>query len=224
MIRPRILLAAAAVLLALGAFFTLRPAAPGEPLLGAALAQEAEVDISSIEEMVQGDPNAPVEVIEYASYTCPHCANFAQTTYPQLKADYIDTGEIRFVYREVYFDRLGLWASMVARCGGAERFFGISDLIYERQRDWTQGDPAEIAENLRRIGRTAGLNDEQLDACLTDAAKAQSLVAWYEQNLEEHDVQGTPTFIINGEPYRGNMGYEQFAEILDAELEEAGAK
>lgn len=224
MIRPRILFAAAAVLLALGAFVTLRPAAPGEPLWGAALAQEAEIDISSIQEMVQGDPDAPVEVIEYASYTCPHCANFSATTYPQIKADYVDTGKVRFIYREVYFDRFSLWASMVARCGGAERFFGISDLIFERQRDWTQGDPATIAENLRRIGRTAGLNDEQLDACLTDADQAQSLVAWYEQNAQEHDIQATPTFIINGESYRGNMSYQQMSGLIDAALEEAGVE
>jgi hypothetical protein len=84
--------------------------------------------------------------------------------------DYVDTNRIRYVYREVYFDRFGLWASMVARCGGPDRFFGIVDLIYEQQPEWTQGAPRDIAENLRRIGRTAGLTNEELDACLTEPA------------------------------------------------------
>ena len=73
---------------------------------------------SAIEDMVLGDANAPITMIEYASYTCPHCGSFHQNTYPQLKADYIDTGKVKFIFREVYFDRFGLWASMIARCGG----------------------------------------------------------------------------------------------------------
>ena len=110
-----------------GTWFLTQPQPAGEPLLGAALAQEAgEIDTSTIVEMVQGEADAPVEIIEYASYTCPHCASFHANQYPQLKANYIDTGKVRFVYREVYFDRFGLWASMLARCGGEMRFFGIT--------------------------------------------------------------------------------------------------
>jgi hypothetical protein len=123
-----------------------RLAAPDEqagPLLpfGAANAQTAEASESGYEvmEMVLGDPDAPVELIEYSSFTCPHCRNLHATVVPQLMADYVDTNRIRYVYREVYFDRFGLWASMVARCGGPERFFGIVDLIYEQQPEWTQG-------------------------------------------------------------------------------------
>jgi hypothetical protein len=94
----------------------------------------------------------------------------------------VDTNRIRYVYREVYFDRFGLWASMVARCGGPDRFFGIVDLIYEQQPEWTQGATREIAESLRRIGRTAGLTNEELDACLTDQTMAEALLASYEAN------------------------------------------
>ena len=90
-------------------------------LVGMASAQEA-TEMVAIPDMVIGAADAPVEVIEYASYTCPHCASFHANQFPQLKENYIDTGKIRFVYREVYFDRFGLWASMVARCGGQERF------------------------------------------------------------------------------------------------------
>ncbi len=180
-----------------------------------AAAQDAAAP--QIAEMALGDADAPVEVIEYASFTCPHCAAFHAGPFQQLKTDYIDTGKVRFVYREVYFDRPGLWASMVARCGGPMRFFGIAEEIYDRQRDWTDGEPAEIAENLRRIGRTAGLSDADLNACLTDAATAEALVADYEANAARDGIRSTPSFLIDGE-LNQNMSYDDFAAKLDAAL------
>ncbi|MDH3263488.1 MAG: DsbA family protein, partial [Paracoccaceae bacterium] len=103
--------------------------APEAPLPFAAEAQATgEVDKSRVMEMTLGSPDAKVEVVEYASFTCPHCRNFHQNVFGQIKANYIDIGKIRFVYREVYFDRFGLWAGMVARCGGGQRYFGIAEL------------------------------------------------------------------------------------------------
>jgi len=184
----------------------------------AAPAAAQDIDTSTIAEMAIGAEDAPVTVIEYASFTCPHCATFHEGVYPDLKRDYIDTGKVRFVMREVYFDRFGLWASMVARCGGEERYFGIVDRIFETQRDWTQGgDPAAIADRLRRIGLSAGIGEEDLQACLTDAEKAQTLVTWYEENAETHGIDSTPSFVIDGETF-GNMGYDRFSEIIDARL------
>lgn len=190
----------------------------GSPI-GAAFAQDndaTEADASSIVEMTLGDAEAPVTIIEYASFTCPHCASFHSEQFKKLKADYIDTGTVHFVYRDVYFDRFGLWASMVARCGGAERFFGITDMIYDQQREWIGSgqDPVEISDNLRRIGKVAGLDEAQLDACLSDADKAQSLVAWYQENAEADNVTSTPTLIINGEKH-GNMSYPALKEIIE---------
>jgi protein-disulfide isomerase len=191
------------------------------PLPGAAAAQEAgEVDTSSIVEMTLGAEDAPVEVIEYASYTCPHCANFHTQVYKDLKADYIDTGKVKFTYREVYFDKYGMWASLIARCGGEEKFFGITDLIYKSQQDWTRaGSDAAIADELRKIGRLAGLGAEELDACLTDTTKLRSLVAWYQQNATEHDISSTPSFVIDGKKY-ANMNYADFSAVLDDRLGE----
>ncbi|MFW8593671.1 DsbA family protein [Cribrihabitans neustonicus] len=192
---------------------------PHNPLVGAAHAQEAEVDTSTITEMVMGEEDAPVTMIEYASYTCPHCANFHNETFKKLKADYIDTGKVKFVYREVYFDRYGLWASMIARCSGPEKFFGITDLIYEGQSDWARaGGANEIVEELRKIGRLAGLENNELEACLQDAAKAQTLVTWYQENATEDGIESTPTFIINGEKVT-NQPYEDLKKLIDAELE-----
>lgn len=188
------------------------------PTLGAANAQSAaEVDTSSVVEMTLGAEDAPVTIIEYASYTCPHCATFHNGAFKDLKADYIDTGKVKFVYREVYFDRFGLWASMVARCGGEDRFFGISDMVYDQQSEWTRGEPVQIVESLRRIGRAAGMNDEELDVCLNDGDKAQTLVAWYQENAEEHNISSTPSFVVNGTTY-SNMSYSEFSDLIDNEI------
>ena len=205
--------------LALGSFLSLgRAGSTDVTLVSAAYAQDADIDTSTVLEMSVGDPNAPITLIEYASYTCPHCANFHKGAYQQIKENYIDTGKVRLIYREVYFDRYGLWASMVARCGGAEKFFGISDIIYDTQSEWTRaGGPAEIAGELRKIGLLAGLDKDTLEACLSDADKAQTLVAWYQENAEADGVTGTPSFILNGRKV-SNQSYAELARMFDEEL------
>lgn len=178
----------------------------------------AEANASGISDMVLGDANAPITMIEYASYTCPHCGSFHQNVYPQLKADYIDSGKVKFVFREVYFDRFGLWASMIARCGGQERFFGITDLMFKNQSDWTSaGDPVAIADELRKFGRLAGLNDEELNSCLQNEDEAKALVEWYQANAARDDISSTPSFIINGTKH-GNMSYSEMRSLLDGLL------
>ncbi len=194
---------------------------PALTAIGPASAQDAaEVDPSRVPDMTLGNPDAPVTLIEYASFTCPHCASFHTNVMPQLKQNYIDTGKVHFIHREVYFDRYGLWAAMVARCGGEMRYFGMADRIYTTQREWANSnDPAVVAENLRRIGRAAGLNDEQLNACMQDGDLAQAMVAVYQANAEADNVTSTPTLIINGEKH-SNMSYADLSKILDAALGE----
>ncbi|MCT4682690.1 MAG: DsbA family protein [Roseicyclus sp.] len=216
--RRTLLMGAGAGAVALGSYALMRPGQTPMPLLPQpAHAQEAATGAPEVIEMVIGAPDAPVEVIEYASFTCPHCRSFHQNTMPRLKAEYVDSGQVRFIYREVYFDRPGLWASMVARCAGPMRYFGVVDLIYERQSEWVQGSPAQIAENLRRIGRTAGMTNEQLDACMTDADMAQALITWEQANREVHDIPGTPHFVIDGTMH-SNMSFEEFSGLIDAAL------
>lgn len=216
-----IMIAATVFVLAIvGAYWLVNEpnASPAAPELTEVKA--TEIDTSSIVEMTLGAEDAKVTVMEYASFTCPHCANFHTGPFKQLKADYLDNDKIRFVYRDVYFDRFGLWAAMVARCGGEEKFFGISDLLYEQQREWIgSGDPVEVTDNLRRIGKVAGLTDGQLDACLADDQKAKTLVAWYEENRQADAVQSTPTLFINGKKY-SNMSYADLKELIDAKLAE----
>lgn len=211
----------AAALLAVGAIFYAgqRGPAVSDAFVGAANAQDAaEVDTSSIIEMVQGAEDAPITMIEYASFTCPHCADFHQGAYQEIKKNYIDTGKVKLIYREVYFDKYGLWGSMVARCGGPEKFFGIVDLIYKSQAEWSKsGGAAEIADEFRKMGRLAGIEEDALNACLQDGEKAQTLVAWYQNNATEDGVTGTPSFVINGEKV-ANQPYADFAALFDAEL------
>ncbi|WP_146347027.1 DsbA family protein [Falsiphaeobacter marinintestinus] len=211
----------AVALLALGGFLFMSPRGgdlPVNPLVGAANAQDAaDVDISTVQEMVLGDENAPITMIEYASYTCPHCASFHEGTFKQLKTDYIDTGKVKFVYREVYFDRYGLWASMMARCEPA-KFFGITDLVFQGQSEWSRaGGPVEIVGELRKIGRLAGISEDKLDACLKDAEAAQTLVAWYQHNVDEDGITSTPSFIIDGKMVE-NQPYADLKKILDDKL------
>ena len=183
--------------------------------LSMATAQEGD-----IADMVQGSPDAKVEIIEYASYTCPNCASFHAGPYKDLKKDYVDTGKVKFVFREVYFDRFGLWASMIARCAGPDRFFGMTDLLFKEQSLWSRaGDPAAIVAELRKIGLKGGMDEAQLNACLEDADNAQALVAWYQENAERDNVRSTPSFLINGEPY-SNMNYADFSAIIKEKLAE----
>ena len=193
---------------------------PDVALPGAANAQSTsgDFDTSSIPDMILGNPDAAVEVVEYASFTCPHCRSFHEGAYKQLKAEYIDTGKIKFVYREVYFDRPGLWASMLARCGGEEKFFGIVDMLYQGQSTWARaGDPAAIVAELRKIGRLAGLTNESLETCFQDATMAQTLVAWWQENGDRDGINSTPSFLINGTRH-SNMAYANMKALIDAEL------
>ncbi len=209
---------AAVVVIGGGAFWYFNQSDTGSTPVEPVAAVDSDVDTSIVTEMSIGNPDAAVTVIEYASYTCPHCRNFHAGAFKDLKADYIDTGKINFVYREVYFDLPGLWAGIVARCAGPDRFFGIVDELYRQQTDWARRESAaQVAGALRRIGLTAGIEPDALEACLSDAEKAQALTAVDETNRVADGVNSTPSFVINGTTYN-NMPYEEFARLIDAEL------
>ena len=178
----------------------------------------ATPDLPEVPDMVLGNPEAKVVLTEYPSYTCPHCATFHASVFKDLKRDYIDTGKIKFVYREVYFDRYGLWAAMIARCGGEMRYFGIQDLLFNNMKDWAgSDDPATVVENLRRLGRSAGLEDAAMDACLNDGAMAQAMVNKFQTDSEADDINSTPSLVLNGVKH-SNMNYADLKALLDAEL------
>lgn len=186
---------------------------------GAATAQETAPETPvEIKDFTLGSPDAPVKITEYASFTCSHCAAFHATTFKPLKAEYIDTGKVEFTLREVYFDRYGLWAAMMARCGGDMRYFGITDILFETQQEWAGSeDPNVVVENIKKIGRTAGMDDATLDACMKDGAMAEAMVARFEENMKADGVEGTPTLFINGTKH-ANMDYAALKSLIEAEL------
>jgi protein-disulfide isomerase len=231
------LLAGAVALIVIGALWAaVRPAAdPVSALATPVLAQEASAssEAARVPDMVLGNIDAPVKIVEYASFTCPHCANFHAEVFARLKADYIDTGKVHFTYREVYFDRYGLLAAMIARDGGPEKYFAISNVIYTTQRDWLASqDDGTIIDNLRKIGLKAGLEKDKVDgtiaefeACVADLKAcmetdniAGAMVATYQANATRDGIKGTPTFLINGEVHSGEMSYADFSRLIDAKL------
>lgn len=193
-------------------------AAGSAPQLASMAAEAQETAAIEIKDFTLGAADAPVKLTEYASFTCPHCATFHKDIFGKLKADYIDTGKVLFEYREVYFDRYGLWAAMMARCGGEMRYFGITDILFDTQQEWAASeDPTVVVENLKKIGRTAGMDNAALDICMKDPAMAEALVAHFETNFKADGIEGTPSILINGVKHP-NMAYDELKAVLDAEL------
>jgi len=191
----------------------------------AALAQESAPapapELPEVQEFSLGDPNAPIEIIEYASYTCPHCARFHSDVFPELKANFIDTGKVHFIFRPVYFDGPGLWADMLARCtGDTDKYFGIAGILFERQAEWSRASSQSgVAQGIVSVGNQAGIDEETVLACLQDNDKAQALVADFQSNAARDKIEGTPSFMIDG-VLTDNMSYASFAQLLNEKLGE----
>ena len=175
------------------------------------------IESETIDEMVLGNEDAPVVLIEYASFTCPHCRNFHEDSFLKLKKDYIEPGLVKYIFREVYFDKYGLWAAMVARCGGSKKYFGLIDLIFKKQDEWTTGDVDEVVAKLERIGKISGMSDSEIQNCMQNNTKARALVEKYRENALKDDIKSTPSFIINGKLY-SNMDYDKLTEIIENNL------
>ncbi len=166
-------------------------------------------------DMVMGLDSAPVTLIEYASLTCPHCAHFDETTFPQLKSEYIDKGLVKYIYRDFPLDRMALAASQIAHCAGPERFFGFIDAIFRQQVTWTDGKDADtIIANLKKLARQGGLSDQAADACLANKELQDAVLAQSLKGEKEFKVDSTPTLIINGEKHPGALSFEELEAIL----------
>lgn len=210
------LIRSAAIALALG---LAAPALAQDAPAGDAATEAAE--IQTLPDIAMGAEDAPLTIVEYASFTCGHCANFHEENWPKLKAEYVDTGKVRFIQRDVYFDQVGLWAGILARCGGDEKYYAVSDLLLGEQKQWLGGGSGdEIAAGLRKIGLKAGMTEEQMSACWDDADKAQQLIATFQTNATADEIEATPTFIIGGEKVM-NQPWDDMKAIIEAKLAEA---
>jgi protein-disulfide isomerase len=159
-----------------------------------------------LEEMVLGNPEAPVTMIEYASMTCPHCAHFNEATYPELKKRLIDTGKIRFIFREFPLDPLAAAASTLARCAGKSNYFPMVETLFEQQREWIPMQ--NRVDKLREIAKQAGMSQQSFEACLKNEQITKGIEAVRERASTKFGVSSTPTFFINGKKFSGTMTIE----------------
>ena len=189
---------------------------------GLDVAKPANVDPAKLNEphplgeRVLGAADAKVTIIEYASATCPHCADFHRDTFPKLKAEYVDTGKARFVFREFPFDDLALAAFMVARCAAPEQYYPIMDVLFEQQQQWARSNDPRGA--LFAIASQAGFTQESFDACLKNEAVAKGVIGGRDRAAKEFGVDSTPTFFINGKVISGAAPLEEFRATIDAAL------
>jgi protein-disulfide isomerase len=185
-------------------------------LIGEAFAQSA-ADVAkpvSLPDMFLGPKDAAVTVTEYASMTCPHCAAFTKDVYPKLKEAFIDTGKIRYVFREFPLDIKAAAGSMLSRCiakDDAAKYFAVTELLFKTQEEWVMKD---TAASLTRIGKQAGLSQEQVEACLKDQALLDKIAADQKFANEVLKVNSTPTFFINGEKLTGETSFEEFSKKI----------
>jgi protein-disulfide isomerase len=181
-------------------------------LIAEAMAQGAG-DVTkpvSLPDMALGPANAPVTITEYASMTCPHCAAFNETVFPKIKSEYIDTGKIRYVFREFPLDIKAAAGSMLSRCiakDDAGKYFAVTDMLFRQQNDWVMKN---TTETLTRIGKQAGLSQQQVEDCLKDQGLLDKIAADQKYASEVLKVDSTPTFFINGEKIKGETSFEEF--------------
>lgn len=178
----------------------------------ATLAQETLDAEAMLQERSIGSPEAPVTVIEYFSLTCPACASFHNDVYGDLKTKYVDTGKVRFVYREFPRDGVDLRAGMMARCADPRRYAGLIQVLFKNQPNWTRSN--DPVGELAKIGRLAGIDDEMFATCLQSDALANGIIEG-RQAAAALGVQSTPTFEINGQLIPGSQSIEEFSEIID---------
>jgi protein-disulfide isomerase len=172
----------------------------------------------ALPDMVMGNDKASVTVIEYASMTCPHCAHFQETTFPELKKRYIDTGKIRYIFREFPLDNLAAAASMLARCAGESdkgKYFALVDTLFNQQRTWAVEKPIPP---LLAIAKQAGFTEQSFNACLSNQKVLDGIEAVRQRAIDKFKVGSTPTFFINGNSYSGAMSIEDMAKIIDPML------
>jgi protein-disulfide isomerase len=162
-------------------------------------------------EQALGAADAPVTMIEYASLTCPHCARFAREAFPRLDSQYIRTGKVRFILRELPWDALSAGAFALAHCVGKDKYFTAVDKLFETQPTWLVDQPIGP---LRTVFADFGLSEAGFDACLEDRKVVDGITWVRDRAFNELDVKATPTFFINGKKYVGAMSFDELDEII----------
>jgi len=181
-------------------------------------AARAEIasDKEATEEKVVGDPNAKVTVIEYASLGCPHCANFHFDVYPKIKKEYVDTGKVKFIFRDFPLGTPSVAAAMIARCAGSKRYFAMIDIFFKAQHQWSHApNPLEA---LKKTARFGGMSSADVDACIANQALLNSIQERAQAAQLDYEINSTPSFVIEGRKIAGGLPYADFKKVLDEAL------
>jgi protein-disulfide isomerase len=172
-------------------------------------------------DVVLGSDKAPVTIIEYASLTCPHCAHFSAETFPELKKRYIDTGKVRFIFREFPFDKLAAAAFMLARCadkdGGSDKYMAVIETLFAKQDEWVNDHPLAPLQN---IAKQFGFSEDSFKVCLTNQKVLDDIEVVRNRAVDKLGVNSTPTFFINGKKLVGDMPIDTMAKEIDPYLKE----
>lgn len=163
---------------------------------------------------VLGKADAPITFIEYASMTCPHCAKFSNETLPQLKANYIDKGYLRYVFREFPLDTVALTVSVVGRCLQKDAYIPYVEMMYAELETWKRGE--DLRGNIKEMARRAGMSSDEFEKCLSTETDAKKVLAVQEKAMKDYCVGGTPTFVVNGKVVANSEW-----STLDSKLREA---
>jgi protein-disulfide isomerase len=183
-------------------------------LFSGAVAPVQAQDKSWAIDEVMGKADAPITFMEYSSLTCPHCADFHAKTFPQIKAEWIDTGKAKMIYRDFPLDPLAQAAAMVAHCSG-DRYFAFINTFFHAQGQWaTSPSPLNAIKTIAKLG---GMSEDQVDKCIADRGLLNEINARKEDGVQRYGIDSTPSFIIGGKMYSGEMPYDQFAKLLAAQ-------
>ena len=168
------------------------------------------------DDMYLGKADAKLTIIEYASLSCPHCAKFNSEVLPRIRAEYIDKGLVRWVFRDYPLNREAFWAAILTHCGSPMRYFAMVDSLFKSQEYWaTQPDPLAT---LKQIGVTEGVSEQAFNACLADKALKDKIVSRLQEANDKYKIDSTPSFIIKGKVHAGELPYDDFKKLIDDAL------
>ena len=184
-----------------------------------ALGQVREADATfanvkiTADDYVLGRSDAPVTIVEYASLTCQHCADFHKKELPELKKAYISTGKVRLVYRDFPLDRLALAGSVLARCFERDRFFAFIGILFQDQTRWARsGNPMK---SLGQIARLGGMTPEKYNACFKDKKLQTAVLEQRLHGSKTFQINSTPTLLINGRKFSGGLTFAEMKAVID---------
>lgn len=174
---------------------------------------------AALADRVMGDENAPLTIIEYSSLGCPHCMRFHRDTLPMIKKEFIDTGKVRLIYRDFPLDRRAMAAAMIARCAPTQRYFGMIELFFDKQQEWSQAEDAMAA--LSKVAKFGGMSGDDVAECLKNQALIDGISGRAEEAKFDFEITATPSFLVGGEDgqkIEGALSAEDFRDVIQDAL------